>query len=70
LFRKNPRLEKGIFFGDVLHPGKLTCPLKRDYSSRKYIFQPLFSGDMLVFRGVSFFNTKTSYQGFRDWIFF
>ena len=34
-----------------IHPGRLTCPLKRDYSSRKYIFQPSFSGDMLVFRG-------------------
>ena len=34
---------------DILHPGKLTCPLKRDYFNRKYIFQPL------IFRGhVSF----------------
>ena len=33
----------------LLHPGKLTCPLKRDYFSREYIFQPL------IFRGhVSF----------------
>ena len=32
-----------------LHPWKLTCPLKRDYFSREYIFQPL------IFRGhVSF----------------
>ena len=32
-----------------LHPRKLTCPLKRDYLNRKYIFQPL------VFKGyVSF----------------
>ena len=34
-------------------PRKLTCPLKRDYFSREYIFQPLnrwFSGDMLLFR--------------------
>ena len=32
-----------------VHPWKLTCPLKRDYFSREYIFQPL------IFRGhVSF----------------
>ena len=35
-----------------LHPRKLTCPLKRDYFNRKYIFQPLNLGDMLVFQGV------------------
>jgi len=29
----------------ILHPRKLTCPLKRDYFNRKYIFQPL------IFRG-------------------
>ena len=35
--------------GYHLHPRKLTCPLKRDYFNRKYIFQPL------IFRGhVSF----------------
>ena len=28
-----------ILEADV-HPGKLTCPLKRDYFNRKYIFQP------------------------------
>ena len=34
---------------DLIHPRKLTCPLKRDYFNRKCIFQPL------VFRGhVSF----------------
>ena len=28
-----------------LHPRKLTCPLKRDYFNRKYIFQPsIFNG--------------------------
>ena len=36
-----------------LHPRKLTCPLKRDYFSREYIFQPLiFRGQPLVFQGV------------------
>ena len=28
------------------------CPLKRDQFNRKYIFQPLILGDMLVFRSV------------------
>ena len=36
-----------------LHPRKLTCPPKRDYFNRKYIFQPL------VFRGhVSFSGSR------------
>ena len=36
-----------------VHPWKLTCPQKRDYFSREYIFQPL------IFRGhVSFQGTK------------
>ena len=36
------------------HPGKLTCPLKRDYFNRKCIFQPLiFRGHDIVFHGVS-----------------
>ena len=38
-----------------LHPRKLTCPLKREYFNRKYIFQPSF------FRGyVSFLGGKAS----------
>ena len=32
----------------LLHPRKLTCPLKRHYLNRKYIFQPWLSGAMLV----------------------
>ena len=36
-----------------IHPWKLTCPLKRDYFNRKYIFQPL------IFRG------HVSFQGCR-----
>ena len=35
----------------AVHPGKLTCPLKRDYSNRKYIFQPLIFGGYVSFRG-------------------
>jgi len=35
----------------VIHPRKLTCPLKRDYFNRKYIFQPSLFRDMLAFRG-------------------
>ena len=32
---------------------KLTCPLKRDYFNRNYIFQPLiFRGHSFVFRGI------------------
>ena len=37
---------------NAVHPWKLTCPPKRDYSSREYIFQPLiFRGHSFVFRG-------------------
>ena len=40
-----------------LHPWKLTCPQKRDYFSREYIFQPLiFRRHSLVFRGVTLKN--------------
>ena len=37
----------------VVHPRKLTCPLKRDYFNRKYIFQPL------IFRGYVSFREGT-----------
>ena len=39
-----------------LHPRKLTCPLKRDYFSREYIFQPL------IFRG------HVSFHGSNPWL--
>ena len=35
----------------LLHPGKLTCPLKRDYFSREYIFQPLIFRGHVGFQG-------------------
>ena len=34
-----------------LHPGKLTCPLKRNYFNRKYIFQPLIFRGYVRFQG-------------------
>ncbi len=42
-----------MHWADVVYtPKKLTCPLKRDYFNRKYIFQQLiFRGHMVVFRG-------------------
>ena len=47
----NPMQKKQMEPYFILHPRKLTCPLKRDYfsitSSNHW-----FSGDMLVFRGV------------------
>ena len=37
----------------LVHPRKLTCPLKKDCFNRKYIFQPLVcTRHSLVFRGV------------------
>ena len=35
----------------ILHPWKLTSPLKRDYFNRKYIFQPLIFRGHVSFRG-------------------
>ena len=34
-----------------IHPRKLTCPLKRDYFNRKYIFQPSFFRKYVSFQG-------------------
>ena len=39
----------------MVHPRKLTCPLKRDYLSREYIFQPL------IFRGHASFQGSTCF---------
>ena len=51
-------------FDGFLHPGKLTCPLKRDYFSREYIFPPSIFRGVLVFVGVGGKNTKrNSLQG-------
>ena len=45
----NCRRKPLIYTMVYIHPGKLTCPLKRDHFNRKYIFQPS------IFRGhVSF----------------
>ena len=35
----------------IIHPRKLTCPLKRDYFNRKYIFQPLILRGHVSFPG-------------------
>ena len=37
-----------------VHPRKLTCPLKRDYFSREYIFQPLIFRGHVSFQGSIF----------------
>ena len=51
---------------------KWTCPLKRDCSNRKYIFQPLiFRGHSFVFRGVNeLFVKKTCHRPtqFQLWV--
>ena len=57
-FEKSPITYNEIMsFLLAVHPWKLTCPLKKDYFSREYIFQPL------IFRGhVSFQGGKASIQ--------
>ena len=47
----------GIIF-IIYNPRKLTCPLKRDYFNRKYIFQPLIFRGHVSFPGSSPNNIK------------
>ena len=42
-----------------IHPWKLTCPLKRDYVSKKYIFQRLIFRGHLSFRGTKYLNVTS-----------
>ena len=46
---------KTSFFEEIVHeevhPGKLTCHLKRNYFNRKYIFQPSFFRGYVSFQG-------------------
>ena len=44
----------------LLHPRKLTCPLKRDYLSRVYIFQPLIFRGHVSFQGSTLPDTNIS----------
>ena len=44
-----------LLITQMVHPRKLTCPLKRDYLSREYIFQPL------IFRGHASFQGSTCF---------
>ena len=53
-----------------LHPRKLTCPLKRDYFCREYIFQSLiFRGHSLVFMGVVDITLGCTPSNSRKWRF-
>ena len=49
--RFKKKAEKERMTMEKLHPGKLTCPLKRDYFSREYIFQPLIFRGHVSFQG-------------------
>ena len=54
--------------GTSTNPENLTCPLKRDYFNRKYIWtNHWFSGDMLVLRGVSQKRGMDSVRVFDPW---
>ena len=48
---KKCRFDKKKRHPTKLHPRKLTCPLKRDYFNRKYIFQPSFFKGYVSFHG-------------------
>ena len=50
-----------------LHPWKLTCPQKRDYFSREYIFQPLIFRGHVSFQGS---NVKMSRMPSLFYMFF
>ena len=51
----------------AVHPWKLTCPLKRDYFSREYIFQPLIFRGHVSFRGCSSMKKILGIQLFSMW---
>ena len=54
MFQAEFKKETQSWTWKAIHPRTLTCPLKRDYFAREYIFQPL------IFRGhVSFQGSKT-----------
>ena len=55
----NPITPKWATKTKHLHPWKLTCPLKMDYFSREYIFQPLIFRGHASFRGfITFYYTE------------
>ena len=43
----------------MIHPRKLTCPLKRDYFNRKYIFQPLIFSGHVSFPGSILYHSQS-----------
>ena len=54
------------WFNHHLHPWKLTCPLKRDYFSREYIFQPLIFRGHVSFQGGSY-HRPHRFPRFQKW---
>ena len=52
-----------------IHPWKLTCPLKMDYFSREYIFQPLIFRGHVSFRGCKELVLGPSREIFGEWKF-
>ena len=54
-----------------IHPGKRTCPLKRDYFNRKYIWtKHQFSGDNVSFGECNFANILPFSASHQTWDFF
>ena len=49
-----------------IHSRKLTCPLKRDYFSKEYIFQPLIFRGHVSFQGSSQTIVTSQAQPFRQ----
>ena len=71
LLGKKKLLRKWKWFKSIcpswwpVHPWKLTCPLKRDYLNRKYIFQPLIFRGHVSFRGSSDKNMMLVWPGYQ-----
>ena len=75
------RAGKGAFFGGGVTPAKttpwkLTCPQKRDFFNRKYIFQPSFFRGYVSFQGGNMTmekitirkkNEKKMYSSYLKW---
>ena len=59
------KLKRRTWKQDEVHPGKLTCHLKRDQLNRKYIFQPLIFRGHVSFRGSNGGNNEHAWMSIK-----
>ena len=59
------KLKRRTWKKDEVHPGKLTCHLKRDQLNRKDIFQPLIFREHISFRGSNGGNNEHAWMSIK-----